>query len=205
MDSLLSVWFRPRETVRSEANEAGWLKFAIVWAWGAAYALERAMFEGHFPHASFEARLSFPIIVGLFGGLFYFWALSVAMDLTSSWFNGRATPQKIRRALVIGAIPKAASVLFFVLMALVLRNAFFDDTDLSEDSPLSDLIFVLVSTLLIIILNIWSIVSTAKALAEVQGFHSAWKAWLHYVIAFLCLAVVFALPLVGWILLLRTT
>jgi hypothetical protein len=203
MESLLSVWFSPRETVRKERHEPPWLTFVIVWTWGAAYALERSMFEGRFPHSSFEARLSFPIIVGLFGGLFYFWTMSVAIDLTGSWFKGRATSQQIRRALVVGAIPKAISVMFFVLMALILGHGFFDDTDLSEDSPLSDLIVILLLALLIIVLTIWSAIATSQALAEVQGFKSAWKAWLHYVVAFLSLAVVLAIPFVGWIFLRR--
>lgn len=204
MDALISIWFRPRETVRREIEEPVWLKIAIVWAWGAAYALDRAMFDGRFPHASFEARLAFPIVVGLFGGLFYFWTMSVAIDLTGSWFKGRATSRQIRRALLVGAIPRALSVTCFVLMALALGHGFFDDTEFSEDSPWSDLIVLLTSMLLIITLTIWSVIATSQALAEVQGFNSAWKAWLHYIVAFLCLVVVLAIPLVGWILLWRT-
>jgi hypothetical protein len=203
MNSLFSVWFRPRETVRVEATESVWLKLAIVWAWGAAYALERSMFEGRFPDWSFEARLSFPIGFGLFSGLFYFGMMTVAIDLTSSWFKGRATSRQIRRALVIGGIPKAISVLVLVLLALVLRHDFFDDTDLSEDTPLLVLIVLLISAVVFLVLTIWSIVATSHTLAEVQGFKSAWKGWLHCIVAFLCLMVVVAIPVVGLMLLWR--
>lgn len=198
MDALTTIWFTPRETVRNSDKEPVWLKIAIVWAWGAAYALERAMSEGHLSGASFEARLSFPLIIGLFGGLSYFWTMPIAIVLTGSWFKGRAASKEIRRALIVGAIPRAMSVLFLVLMAMVLRHDFFDETEISEDRPISDLVVLLATGLLIVVLTIWSIIATSKALAEVQGFKSAWKAWLHYVVAFLCFVIVLMIPLTLW-------
>jgi hypothetical protein len=201
MNALTTVWFRPRESARGECPEPLLLQLAIVWAWGAAYALERGMFEGKMPHLSFGMRLSLPLIVGLFGGAFYFWSLSIAIDLTSSWFKGRATLPQIRRALVIGAIPKAFSLVFFVLFAVVLGHAFFDGVEDFEELASSDLVVSGLAAIAILVLTGWSVIATSNALAEVQGFKSAWKAWLHTLVAFLCLIVVVAIPIVLLILL----
>jgi hypothetical protein len=201
MNTLTTVWFRPRESARDASGpEPLLLRLAIVWAWGAAYALERAMFEGKMPHLSFGMRLSFPLIIGLFGGAFYFWALSIAIDLTSSWFKGGATLRQIRRALVVGAIPKAFSLGFFVLFAVVLGHAFFDGVEDFEALAITDLAVSGFAATAILVLTGWSVIATSKALAEVQGFKSAWKAWLHTIVAFLCLVVVLAIPVVLWIL-----
>lgn len=163
--------------------------------------MERAMGEARMPDWSFEMRLSFPLIVGLFGGAFYFFTMALAINLTNSWFKGRASLKEIRHALILGAIPKAISVVFFLLLALVFREAFFDNPNLPDGYPTSDGLFYWGGLLLILALTIWSIIATPQALAEVQGFRSAWKAWLHLVVAFLTLLLIFAIPMIAWILL----
>ncbi len=178
------------------AHDSIFLQTAIIWAWGCAYALERSMSEGRMPPWSFESRLALPVAVGLFGGLFYFLTMAVAINLTSSWFKGRASLKQIRRALILGAIPKALCVIFYLLLALVFRDAFFDDPELPDGRPLSDIVFFSASICVIAVLTVWSIIATSKALAEVQGFKSAWKAWLHYIVAFLSMVMVFAIPVV---------
>lgn len=202
MGPLISIWLQPRETVRSAATaNLTVLKIAIIWAWGCAYAFERAMGEARLPDSSFEARLIFPLVVGLFGGAFYFFMMALAINVTNPWFNGRASMREIRQALILGAIPRAVSVVFFLLLALVFREAFFDNPDLPDGYPTTDCIFYWGGLLLILALTVWSIIATSHALAEAQGFHSAWKAWLHLVVAFLTVLLVFAIPMVAWMLL----
>jgi len=156
------------------------------------------MGEARLPEWSFEQRLSFPLIIGLFGGAFYFFTLALTINLTNSWFKGRASPKEIRRALILGGIPRALSVVFLLLLALVFRDAFFDNPNLPDGYPSADGLFYWSGLVLILALAVWSVIATSKTLAEVQGYRSAWKAWLHWVVAFLLLLFVFAIPMVAW-------
>lgn len=205
MNAFLTLWFSPRETTRSEADLPGWLHLAIMWAWGAGYALERAMFEGRNPHASAESQIAMSLFVGLFGGVSYFWMLSTAIYLTGSWFKGRATNKAIRHALVVGAIPDTLAAGFLVMMAFGLGRAFFDDADIIETLSASNLAVTALFLVLVFVLKAWSLVATAHTLAEVQGYESAWKGWCHSVVAFLCMVIVVAVPVFVYLMLVSSS
>lgn len=162
--------------------------------------MDRSLSGGQLSHLSPGQRLILPLVVGLFGGLFFFWTLAMATDLTSSWFNGRATLPQIRRALILGAIPRSLTLPFMVLFALIVGDAYFDDEYL-ERIAWSETLVVSILLITICTLTIWSIVSTSHTLAEVQGFRSAWKGCLQYVVGLLCWLLVLVLLGVLWILL----
>ena len=70
---------------------------------------------------------------------------------------------------------------------------FSSNQDAFEDESLGSLIPLLVALLAIVVCNVWSIFTTSHALAEVQGFKSAWKGLLNVVLAFLVVLIPFIL------------
>jgi hypothetical protein len=199
MNPLTSIWFSPRETVKSsDASDSSTLRFFLLWGWGAAYAYDRATSNATMASWPFSVQLIFPACVGLIGGCFYFYLVGFVIDVTSSWFRGRASFEQIRRALILGGIPKIASLMGYAALAVVFGPEMFG-ADAPAEMPLVTSIFYYLIVVGILGLSIWSMITMACALAEVQGYRSAWKAYLHMVVAFLLSTVALAVPLILWI------
>jgi hypothetical protein len=118
--------------------------------------------------------------------------------VTGSWFDGKASAEQIRRALILGGIPKAESLLGYAALAVFFGTEMFG-ADVPADMPLVTSIFYYLMVFGILGLSVWSMITMACALAEVQGYRSAWKAYLHMVIAFLLVVAVLAVPLIAWV------
>jgi hypothetical protein len=198
MNPLTSIWFNPRETIKSaDASDSATLRFFLLWGWGAAYAYDRTSSSAVIASWPFVAQLIFPACVGIIGGFFYFYPVGFVVDVTNSWFGGKALSRQIRRALILGGIPKAASLLGYAALAVVFRREMFVADSLA-DMPLIRSTFYYLMVFGIFSLSIWSMITMACALAEVQGYRSAWKAYLHIVVAFLLVGAVLLIPLILW-------
>ena len=205
MNPLTSIWLSPRNTMRSlEGHDTRLLRFLLIWAWGAAYALDRATSGDTAIAWPFPMQIVLPLCVGLLGGALYFYAMGFAIEVTNSWFSGSASSRDIRRALIYGGVPKSASLLGYAALAIVFGREMFG-SDVPADMPLLVSICYYTLTLGIFGLAIWSVFTTSHALAEVQGYRSAWRAYFHTVVAFLLMVLVIAIPLILWTLLISPT
>ena len=201
MNPLTSVWLSPRYTVRTlEGRDTKVLRFLLIWAWGAAYALDRSTSSDSVIAWPFAMQIILPLCVGLLGGALYFYAMGFAIEVTNSWFRGSALSSDIRKALIYGGIPKAASLLGYTALAFVFGREMFG-SDAPADMSLLASICYYTLTIGIIALAIWSMFTTSNALAEVQGYGSAWRAYFHTIVAFLLVVLVIAVPLILWTLL----
>ncbi|PTY02220.1 hypothetical protein DB347_24420 [Opitutaceae bacterium EW11] len=180
---------------------SGVLKVALIWAWGAAYALDRAMGNTQMTGWPFLLQVLFPASVGLLGGAFYFYAMGLVVDLTGAWFGGKASSSQIRVALIFGGVPKAASLLGYVLLVFVFDRAYFEDNSIPDGYGSTSVAFFYAVSCVVVGLSIWSVFTMANALAEVQQYVSAWRAFFHLVTAFVLLVLAIAVPFFLWFLL----
>ena len=175
----------------------------LIWAWGAAYALDRAMDNKGLNGWSLVMQLCFPIVVGLFGGFFYFYTYSIPLSLTNSWFGGKAKTPEIRKALVVGGIPKAFTLLGIMVLVWVFGRDYFENGELPDGYPMFTAVYYWAIMCALATMSVWSVFSTAHAFAVVQGYRSAWKAWFHLVVGFALYLVGLMIPMLLWIWLIR--
>jgi len=179
------------------------LAFVLVWAWGASYALDRTVFDGKMAGKSFWELVVLPVAVGLLGGYTYVYAYGLAVRLINGWFDGKAASEQIRRALIIGGIPQSVSVLGYAVLVVVFGRELFDNTELPEGHSMLAIVVYFVAVFALMALGIWSAFTTANALAEVQGYRSAWRAFAHFLVASLLLVAVAVTPIILWLLLMK--
>jgi len=195
MHPLTHIWLNPRETYRSADFGSPLLRFFLIWAWGAAYALETSLFEGRLPTLSVIGHTTLCLVIGIFGGYFYFWSVAFAMTVCGSWFKGSASTSALRKALILGGIPRSLMVVFLLLLVVALGEDFFTSPEIPGDLPTTAYIFDWFLLVAVGVLSLWSIFSTAHTVAEAQQYASAWRGFFHTVVAHVLLILVLAVPI----------
>ena len=191
----LSIWTRPRETIRAivseNANKGLWW-LAAIYGFSSllnsfqSFGLGASM--GAFP--IFLLALIFSPIWGYV--LFAIWSAFVCW--TGKWLKGRGDFQSVRAAYAWSCVPLVVSAfLWFVMMGLFGVTLFLPGDHLLTNSAAFLLLAILFAK---VILAIWSLVIYLNALAEVQQF-SILRSIGNVVIAGILIGVVFAI--VWWV------
>lgn len=194
----LSIWVRPRETIRAivESNPS----HKLYWLC-ALYGLPMAMSFAQ----SFSLSSVLPMWATLFGALILctflgFIGISISswlLHFTGRWIGGAGSYKSVRAAVAWSNVPNIVTVItWFILLALfgdkVFCRGFSEMSFVGYQAGVIFLIFLLQS-----IVSIWGFILLLHTLGEVQGF-SAWKALLNVIIPFVI--VVGLAWLVGWVL-----
>ncbi|MEY2881092.1 MAG: hypothetical protein RLZZ15_3472 [Verrucomicrobiota bacterium] len=191
---LLSIWLHPRATVRvlkENGSSTDVLIFAALS--GIASSLDNASNRNFCDVYPIGLMLIVVAVVGPIGGLITVWLGSTLISFTGDFLKGRARIHEIRLALAWGLLPKTASLIPWAVVIASTGPMIFQSKEIDiEGEPLGALIAFLAALIAIFTLNLWAFFTTSHALAEVQGFNSAWKALLNVVLAFLLIV----LPLV---------
>lgn len=192
----LSIWVRPRETIRDiiAVNPKYCLTYLCA-LYGFPMALNFAQ--------SFSLGSIFPAWAILLAGVivcsflgyvalsFFAWLLHV----TGRWIGAVGSFQTIRSAVAWSNVPNSVTCLaWLVLLGVfggqVFCRGFSEMSFVGYQAGVVFLVFLVQS-----IVSIWGFIILLKALGEVQGF-SAWKALLNVIIPFV---IVIGLTwLIGW-------
>jgi Yip1 domain len=200
---LLSIWLHPRATVR-DLKENGSSNDVLIFAAlsGIASSLDNASNRNSCDSYPLGLMLILAATVGPIGGLITVWLGSMLISFTGDFLKGRARIHEIRLALAWGLFPKTVSLIPWAVVIATTGPMLFQSKEVDfEGQPLGVSIALLAALIVIFIFNLWAIFTTCHALAEVQGFNSAWKAFLNVVLAFLLIVLPFVLLIVAIVLL----
>ncbi|HEY2809809.1 MAG TPA: Yip1 family protein [Rhabdochlamydiaceae bacterium] len=192
----LSIWVRPRETIRTiiETNPTyGFFLLCVLYGFPMTMSFAQNMsFGAAFPAWSiFLAGLIISPFLGYVGICVSTWLLKVA----GKWIGGEGSFTTIRSAVAWSNVPNAVTLItWFVLFgffgARIFCRGFSESNFMGYESGVVFLVFLVQS-----IVSIWGFILLLKTLGEVQGF-SAWRALLNVLIPFV---IIVALAwLVGW-------
>jgi hypothetical protein len=192
----LSIWLRPRETIRSivDTNPAYNL-YLLCALYGFPMAMSFAQ--------NFSLTSLFPLWVTLLAALILcpflgFVGISIStwlLHFTGKWIGGSGNFQTIRAAVAWSNVPNIVTVVTWLLLVGVFKDKVFcrEFSEMSFVGYQAGVIFLIF--LVQSIISIWGFILLLHSLGEVQGF-SAWRALLNVIIPFVIL--VGLAWLVGW-------
>jgi hypothetical protein len=173
---FLTIWTKPRATIRGIVNTNPAfrvLPIAIVSGVLDALQLESLALAGN--QLTLPIILLIAVLVGPPLGLIFLYAGAWIVAMSCRLLGGQADSREVRAALAWSSVPLLATIpLWIFRLALLGRELFtFDKPSISARPAL---IYPLMATAVPeLILSVWWMVVTVKALGEVQRF-SAWRA-----------------------------
>jgi hypothetical protein len=185
----VSIWTRPRETVRY-LLETDPERMVLVLAalGGISQLLDQASTRNAGDTFPVTTAVLLAVLLGPAIGLFSLFLGSILVAWTGRWMGGGGSARQLRTALAWANVPLVASLLLWIpLMLGVGEEMFTSYTPRLESSPVLALMVLLLG-MVGIVLAIWSLVILLKGVGEVQGF-SAWKALGNVLLAFLVVLV----------------
>jgi hypothetical protein len=176
IDPWLSMWLRPRATVRHLVDTRPRDGVLLLTALGGiAESLDRMSGRNAGDTMSLPVVLIVAVVFGPLGGLIGLYFGAWLISVSGRWMGGNAGTEPIRTALAWGNLPNVAGLLLWLpAIALVGREMFTETAPQLDAQPLFGLLLLPLG-LVWIALGLWSIVLILQGIGEVQGF-SAWKA-----------------------------
>ena len=203
MQPLLEMWIRPRDVVRrlvEENPEKGVVLLALVG--GICHVLDRASGRSAGDQLPFWAILLLVAVFGPLAGLVKLHVGAALVHWTGRWLGGVGTPLHLRTAIAWGSVPMIVVLALWFPLLFIIGGEMFTDEMPRTESDLRRLALLLGSVGVQAALEVWSLVISVKAIAQIQAF-SAWRALGNLVLAGMVVLVP-VLALAGLALLLRT-
>ncbi len=191
MNPWLSIWTRPRQTIRWIVNTDPHRSVLLLAALaGIAQALDRASSRNLGDRISLPTILGLAVLLGPIGGIIGLYLGGFLLRWTGRWIGGRASPPEIRAAIAWSSVPAIVALPLWVPeLALFGQELFTSETPtIDENPPLAAAL--LGFSVVEFCLAVWSFILLLKCVGEVQGF-SAWKALGNVLLA----ALVIVLPI----------
>lgn len=173
---LRTIWTRPRATVRRIiARDPSLYVIPLVGLSGVGGMLGQASAQGVGTELSTAEILAAAAIFGPLLSLLGLWAFSHLIRLSGGWIGGFAPRDHIRTAIAWSSVPAVASLPLWIPMILIAGHELFllDKPQLEGQPAMMNTVGALM--LAQASLAIWGFVLLCRAVAEVQGFGSAWK------------------------------
>jgi hypothetical protein len=173
---FLTIWIKPRATIRSILNTHPQRHMYLLAAlYGIDYFLEQASERTYGDNTT----LLFIIVGGLFlgplAGLIGLGFGGVIFRLSGRWLGGQATTTEVRAALAWSSVPAIPLLILWIPKLLIFGKELFTTIAPSiESSPFLTLLllwFIVIEG----IIRIWSVFIYLKCLAEAHRF-SVWRA-----------------------------
>ncbi|MGO4887306.1 Yip1 family protein [Anaerobacillus sp. MEB173] len=164
-NSLFTVWFKPRETMRNllENPNPKFFYFMMLF-----YGLSTALFElsdrGIGQEMPRVVILFIEIILGIVVGLIWYYLISGFLKWLGSLLGGKGRYRDLQIAVVCHAIPYVVLTGLSILAFLL----FGDSSGLSDEGLISLGIYILSG--IAIILSVWSIIIFVICLSEAHRF-----------------------------------
>lgn len=175
---FLSIWTRPRETVRRLVEEDPARDVVILAIFG---GVAQVVFEIIAAHPSESGPITLGQVVlfaGLIGptvGLLTVYVGAALAAWSGRWIGGEATAHELRTAFGYANIPLVAALIPVVLLIAALGGLANGESDSGAYALLALIGFVV---------RVWAFVILLKGVGELQGF-SAWKAWGNLILSML--------------------
>ena len=174
MNPWLSIWFRPRETIRHIVDtRGGWSVLALAMSTGVVSALMQVNRTALEPNLLSIVGIAVIALVGLVLGLASLYLAGWLYRWVGSWFGGQAKVQEVRAALAWAQVPTFAIFVLWLVIFLMSPAGGM----ISSDGHLTGQAGGLASWILIttvVVGRVWQLILTAHALGAVHRF-SAWK------------------------------
>jgi hypothetical protein len=172
---FLTIWTRPRATIRGIVNtNPDYRVLPITIAGGIleALQLESLVFAGKQP--TVPTILLIAVVIGPPLGLILLYASAWIVEMSCRLLGGQADSREVRSALAWSSVPLLATAPLWIIQLALFGSELF--TLAASISAQPARLYPLAATAVPeLILEIWWMVVTVKALGEVQRF-SAWKA-----------------------------
>jgi hypothetical protein len=175
---FLTIWRRPRETIRwivAENPNLHVMWLACLAGIGDSLGRDFGRDTGERSTVAIAIAIFGACIRGPIWGLLNLWIFSHLIRWTGGWIGGKATRGHLKAAMGWALVPFVCGVPLWI--PLVVNSYIF-----SEDAPslVAQPVLLVVALLAILlvemILAVWAIVLLCQTVAEVQGFRSGWHA-----------------------------
>jgi Yip1 domain len=173
---FLTIWTRPRATIRGivNANPAfRVLPIAMIGGMLEMLQLESLVFAGD--QLSVPIILLIAVVIGPPLGLIFLYSGAWIVEMSCRLLGGQADSREVRSALAWSSVPLLATIPLWMIRLAFLGRELFTVAKPSLSSRPALAYFLAATAIPEIVLSIWWMVVTVKALGEVQRF-SAWKA-----------------------------
>jgi hypothetical protein len=179
-DCFLTIWLRPRETVRRiVATDPRYWVLALASLGGGSSVLNDARAFDMGNHLSLASILVTSLIVGPLAGVLTLYVGAWAVRVLGAWLlDGQGRPAELRAALAWAHVPNVALLPLMLLASAAIPGLFRG----GAAQPGAVAAAVLLLSLVGFVTNIWSLVIASQGVAEVQGFASGWKGLLNLIL-----------------------
>ena len=191
---FVTMWLSPRRTVRHIISVNPELHvLLLICLGGIGGALDRFSTQNAGDDLPMTAILGSAVIFGPLGALFGLWIGSHLIRITGVWMGGIGDRVHIKTAMAWASVPTFFGMLFWIPQIVLLGpDMFTTEMPRVAANPILALP-LLVMGIAELILAIWAFILLCNAIAEVQGFRSAWRGFLNLLAAGLLVAI----PVIG--------
>lgn len=176
LDPWLTLWTRPRETIRHLIDHRpGYGVLLLAALSGISSSLGQSSNRNTGDQFGLGTILLVAVVFGPLFGILLLYFAGWLVSVTGRWLGGDAPPAHVRTAIAWGSLPNVAGLLLWIpAIALAGRELFTSEAPELASHPLLALLLVPVG-LGWITLAVWGLVATVQGLGEAHGF-SAWRA-----------------------------
>lgn len=201
MNPILSIWTRPRETIRHiVTHDPNHMVLLLAALGGILSVLDKASMKSYGDRYPFPMIIIMALILGPIVGIIGLYIYSALLRWTGKWIGGQASPEEIRAAwawshvIVIGG-----GLLWLPELAIFGQEMFTTATPSLDADPFKAILLIILSVGQLAF-GIWWVVVFLKCLSEVQQF-SIGKAVLNALLPTLVIVVPIGLLIAGFVLL----
>lgn len=195
----LSIWCRPRETIRKIVNFNPKFRFIILSGlYGFPMLLHIAQNLSLAENFTTLGIVIVAAILSVFIGMLGITISSALLLWTGRWIGGKGTYFPVRAAVSWSNVPNFFTVIvWFALLAMYGKQIFMEDFAEGTLAGANQMIFT-GAMVIQAVLAIWSFIILVKGLGEVHGF-SAWRGVLNVLIPFFLIGIlIWALSWLFW-------
>jgi hypothetical protein len=166
---LKDVWLRPRRVFREMATRPlGVVDYLLAAVQGVGNFLALYRTQGAGARNSVEEILGNSFAIGAIAGVASLFLMAVIYQRLGARAGGKATTTQVVHVLAYGGVPMAASVLLWVLTALLAGEAAFVETPRADVEGFIVLLLHAQFASYVLLL-LWSILLIVMGFSEIQG------------------------------------
>lgn len=188
-DCFLTMWVRPRHTIRLIVRRnARYAVVPLAAVAGVTSVLATMANRGGGQALSVGGVLVSALVAGPILGLIGIFLGGWLVRLTGRWFlGGRGGPPEVRAALAWAELPSIAALPLWLFATAAFGASLFQES--AAELFGASVVYALFA-ICVMALRIWGIALAGAALAEVQGYRSAWKGLLNLLLAVLLVGLI---------------
>lgn len=175
---LLTIWIRPRETVRRlAASDPTTAVIVVAWLSGMVDTLQTSAMKGNTKAGWGPFVVGMAVLAGPLFGFAHFCGAGRLLAMIGGWLGGRSDVASTRMALAWGSVPEVAGLALWIpALASFGEELFMRETPSLDGHPWA-LLLMAAFFLLQGVLYVWSWVLKLAALAEIQGISAGRAFW----------------------------